>query len=395
MVSQVTIKAKVPLYKGEEPANSIELLQFQEVDFEVVRQKDLNQIGDKLLLVYPDWCIPDNELFKEYWYPGGDASKSKLGKQGRVRAVKFNLHRGDGQPVYSNGVVITNQEINDFARTDTQNPLWWKLLSEITDEDLGITKYEEPESNGRNLKAGSSCPFPSDLYKTDEPNILTVKNLPFPARYVVRDKEDGSSITLWVKNGRSGICSRNLSKPLTEKYVAGKREPTFWEKTKMFFQWMFKGKTTLDLSIYRERPAENDFVRIGLPYLQKLEGYCQQYNTNLVLRGELSGKGLNGSGNKNNRLKEASQDIRFFGLDSYNSKAERYHDDTFREVATALNLPVCQLAFDRVFESREDLINTVQEYFSQNKNLEGVVIRTGESSEISAKVINLHYDSLK
>ncbi len=69
MVSQVTIKAKVPLYKGEEPANSIELLQFEEVDFEVVRQKDLNSIGDKLLLVYPDWCIPDSDLFKEYWYP--------------------------------------------------------------------------------------------------------------------------------------------------------------------------------------------------------------------------------------------------------------------------------------------------------------------------------------
>mgnify|MGYP003402470204 FL=1 len=389
MVSQVTVANKVPLYKGEEPANSIELLQFEEVDFEVVRQKDLNQIGDKLLLVYPDWCIPDNQLFKEYWYPGGDASKSKLGKQGRVRAVKFNLHRGDGQPVYSNGIVLTVKEISDWiARTPTTDA-WGKFLYEITDEDLGITKYEEPEANGRNLKAGSSCPFPSDLYKTDEPNILTIKNLPFPARYVVRDKEDGSSITLWVKNGKSGICSRNLSKPLTERFVSHKRQPAFWERVKMFFLF------TVDLRVWQERPAENDFVRIGLPYLNKLIEYCEQYNTNLVLRGELSGKGLNGSGNKNNRLKEANQDIRFFGLDSYGTTAKRYHDDTFREVATALNLPVCQLAFDRVFESREDLINTIQEYFSQNKNLEGVVCRTGESSELSAKVINLHYDSLK
>ena len=394
MVSQVTIKAKVPLYKGEELANSIELLQFEEVDFEVVRQKDLNQIGDKLLLVYPDFCIPDNELFAEYWRPGGDESKSKLGKQGRVRAVKFNLHRGDGQPVYSNGIVLTESDINRFACQEYDGDggvLYSKYLNEITDEDLGITKYESPEvdSNGRNLKAGSSCPFPSDMYKTDEPNILTVKNLPFPARYVVRDKEDGSSVTLWVKNGKSGICSRNLSKPLTEKYVVGMRSPTWWERIKIFFL------VTVDLRVWGVKPAENDFVRIGLPYLRKLEDYCYANNCNLVLRGELSGKGLNGSGNKNNRLKEANQDIRFFGLDSYGTTAKRYHDDTFREVATALNLPVCQLAFDRVFESREDLINTIQEYFSQNKNLEGVVIRTGKSSEISAKIINLAYDALK
>lgn len=393
MVSQVTIKAKVGLYKADQPANSIELLQFEEVGFEIVRQKNLNQIGDKLLLIYPDFCIPDNELFKEYWYPGGDASKSKLGKQGRVRAVKFNLHRGDGQPVYSNGIVLTPIEVggyfNSIGLEKNNSPFF--TLEEITDEDLGITKYESPEvdSNGRNLKAGSSNPFPSDMYKTDEPNILTVKNLPFPARYTIRDKEDGSSITLWYKNGKSGICSRNLSKPVNELYVSGYREPTMWEKIKIFFLF------TVDLKIWRVRESTNDFVRIGLPYLKKLEEYCKQYNTNLVLRGELSGQGLNGSGNKNNRLRAANQDIRFFGLDSYGTTAKRYSDDTFREVATALNLPVCQLAFDRIFESREDLINTVQEYFSQNKNLEGVVIRTGESSEISAKVINLHYDSLK
>ena len=38
-VSIVTIKSKIPLYKGEEAANAIELIELEEVGFELVANK--------------------------------------------------------------------------------------------------------------------------------------------------------------------------------------------------------------------------------------------------------------------------------------------------------------------------------------------------------------------
>jgi hypothetical protein len=394
MVSQVTIKAKVGLYKADQPANSIELLQFEEVGFEIVRQKNLNQIGDKLLLIYPDFCIPDNELFKEYWYPGGDASKSKLGKQGRVRAVKFNLHRGDGQPVYSNGIVLTPIEVggyfNSIGLEKNNSPFF--TLEEITDEDLGITKYESPEvdSNGRNLKAGSSNPFPSDIYKTDEPNFLTMpdRSMFFPCKYTGRVKYDGSSETIWYKNGKYGICSRNLSKPLTEKYVSGVRKMTWWEKFK--YHILLK---QVDVRVWSEKPAENDFVKHGKKYLDKLVKFCEENKVNLILRGELSGQGLNGSGNKNNPHSKLPADIRFFGADYYFTKgAERIPESKFQELIKELDIPECEIVFDRVFESKEELVAACEEYFKSNL-VEGIVIRN--ELGFSAKYMCKEYDSKK
>lgn len=37
-VSIVTIKSKIPLYKGEEAANAIELIELEEVGFELISQ---------------------------------------------------------------------------------------------------------------------------------------------------------------------------------------------------------------------------------------------------------------------------------------------------------------------------------------------------------------------
>ena len=50
-VSIVTVKSKIPLYKGEEAANAIELIELEEVGYELVAQKDLYQVGDKAILI--------------------------------------------------------------------------------------------------------------------------------------------------------------------------------------------------------------------------------------------------------------------------------------------------------------------------------------------------------
>ena len=47
MIHIVTIKEKIQLYKGEEPANAIELLSLVELGYELVSAKDRFQVGDK------------------------------------------------------------------------------------------------------------------------------------------------------------------------------------------------------------------------------------------------------------------------------------------------------------------------------------------------------------
>ena len=102
----VTVKNKIPLFKGEDKANAIELIELEEVGNMVVSQKDFYEIGDKAVFIEPDFCLPDTQLFKSFIRPNGDNSKSKLGKNGRIKAIKFNLHIGDGMPVYSYGILM-------------------------------------------------------------------------------------------------------------------------------------------------------------------------------------------------------------------------------------------------------------------------------------------------
>ena len=77
-VSIVTVKNKIPLYKGDEQANSIEVIELEEVGFELVANKTLYQIGDKAVYIQPDYCVSDIPLFESFIRPNGDESKSML-----------------------------------------------------------------------------------------------------------------------------------------------------------------------------------------------------------------------------------------------------------------------------------------------------------------------------
>ena len=123
IVNIVTIKEKIKLYKDNEEANNIELILFEENGFEVVSQKDLYQVGDNAVYIQPDYCLFDIPIFEGFIRPNGNESKSMLGKEWglrrRIRSKKFNFHRGDGNAVYSNGILLPISEIiNHF-------PYYW------------------------------------------------------------------------------------------------------------------------------------------------------------------------------------------------------------------------------------------------------------------------------
>lgn len=394
-VQIVTIKNKIPLFKGEEKAERIELIQLEENDFELVSQKDLYEIGDKAVYIQPDYCVSDISLFESFIRPNGDESKSMLGKiEGlprRIRAKKFNFHRGDANVVYSNGILLPIEEVRAYfiATGIILKHQYIYDRREFLDKDLGITKYEEPENNsGSGVKGGNSMAFPQGITKTDEENFNNISKTlekSLPCRLIGRQKIDGSSITLWCKKDKSGIASRNQGKPLTIKKTIGRRKKTileilmFWKK--------------YDLNLYEDRENDSDFVKYGKPYLDRLVKHCKEDDFSLVLQGELCGQGMKGSGNKNNPTAKLETDIIFFNVCVYKEQSVRANEFSFSQLTEELKLNTPKLYFDKVFNTIEEIRQECEDIFKKEL-IEGIVIRD-ENHNFSCKYMNNEYDSKK
>lgn len=396
-VSIVTIKEKIDIFKGEEKAENIELILLEENGFTLISQKNLYQIGDKAVYIQPDYCLSDIPLFESFLRPLNkdgvpDESKSMLGKVGglprRIRAKKFNFHKGDGEVIYSNGILLPCKEVMSYLESaKLSNNLYGGDL----DLKLGITKYEEPESNKGGINTGKSKPFPPGLYKTDEENVNNMWNhienrIGYPITLIGTEKVDGSSITIGVKDGNGFICSRNLLKTITIKKIVGRRKKTFLE-TIMFW-------TKPDLNIYEEQDNDDDFVKYGKPYLDLL--LSNNYLGNIVLRGELNGASLKGSGNKNNPSKGLPANIKLFGVDFFTQEKgifEKAPYEDFKRITNLLNTDTVKEIFNDTFNSREEIEKACNDYFKSNM-IEGIVLRTPDS-KLSVKFMNLEYDSKK
>lgn len=386
----VTISKKIPLFKGEDAANSITLVELAEVGNRIVTGINTFKEGDQGLFIEPDYCLPDSNLFSEFHSPGGDPKKSKLGKDGRIKAVKFNLHTGDGKSVYSYGILIPLNE-------DTIKDLLYRnidITSEDLDKQLGITKYS-PKTFSNNLEG--SRPFPEGMYKTDETNINNLWNdIEYPITLVGTQKVDGSSITIYSKRNAdgtrtNGICSRNLELSPTKMVEIGNRKKTLWETIKSWF-----GKP-VDTRIWEKQPNDNLFIKIGTPYLEKLIENCEWFDESFAFRGELVGKESKGSGNKNNPNSAEDTHIKFYGADVFEGdNAIKLNEEDFNSLITFLGFERCHRYFQRKFRYKSEIVrlceNIFKEESSKGKIIEGIVLRSPDS-DFSAKYMNLEYDS--
>jgi len=90
-------------------------------------------------------------------------------------------------------------------------------IEEGTDvtEELGIQKWEKPiPAQLRGQIRGS---FPSWLRKTDQERIQNLDGkINWDDEYEVTIKLDGSSMTIWFKDGEWGVCSRNIDLKLDQ-----------------------------------------------------------------------------------------------------------------------------------------------------------------------------------
>lgn len=386
----VTISKKIPLFKGEDAANSVILVELAEVGNRIVTGINTFKEGDQGLFIEPDYCLPDNNLFSEFHSPGGDPKKSKLGKNGRIKAVKFNLHTGDGKPVYSYGILLplNGDIINNLLYMNID------ITSKDLDKQLGITKYS-PNNFSNNLEGARN--FPEGMYKTDETNINNLWNdIEYPITLIGTQKVDGSSITIYSKlnadgTRTNGICSRNLELSPTKMVIIGDRKMTLWETIKTWF-----GKR-VDTKVWEEQPNDNLFIKIGTPYLNKLIQTCEIHGESIALRGELIGKESKGSGNKNNPNSTEDTHIKFYGADTFEGGITvPMGEEDFNDIISRLGFERCHMYFQRRFRYKSEIVRLCENIFkkesSKGKVIEGIVLRSPDSS-FSAKYMNLEYDS--
>jgi len=160
----------------------------------VVVQKDLFQIGNLAIYLEIDSWVPydlapflcKNDITKATEYGG-------------VKGTRLKTVTMRGQISQGLLLPITN---------DIKNP----TENEDLTEHLKIQKWEPPiPEHLSGLVAGN---FPSWLHKTDQERCQNLVNDLFTIysmdRFEVTIKLDGSSMTVYFKDGKVGVCSRNL-----------------------------------------------------------------------------------------------------------------------------------------------------------------------------------------
>lgn len=307
----------------------------------VVVKKDDFKVGDLCVYFEVDSMLPENN-------PAFDFLKNSKGTIKRLRTMKM---RG----VLSQGMIMPLGILSECSSdVDYLEGL------DVT-ELLKVKKYEPPEPEAKfGFRAGHGIPFPEFIFKTDETRIQAIPDIVEELKghpYVITVKEDGTSVTFFVKDGEFGVCSRNRRV---------KREPDY-------------------PSIYWDM-AE----KYGIE--ERMQG-CEH---NQALQAEITGPGI-----QKNRMGREEKCISLFNLFDIDD-CKYFGYEALHQTALIFDLPVVQELErgDNFNYTMDELINlAATATYPNGTPAEGIVIRpmTEMKSEIlkgdrlSFKVVNNLY----
>ena len=235
-----------------------------------------------------------------------------------------------------------------------------KDVGEDITEEMGVERYEKPVDFGNPLLPAGN--FPSFLRRTDE---VLAQKVPWMLEWMqgkcvcITVKLDGTSITVFRRDGRLGVCSRNLE--LKE------ADNPYWNTV---------------------RRMEFDTLLMGFDTLFDEE--------NFAIQGELCGPGI-----QKNPLGLAEH--RIFAFDIYDIENCAYINPEFHRTCFFVNPVPCVGVFDPFNMSLDRLQELAsQQKYPNGKPAEGIVVRaldepwcvdpnTGERMRASLKVLNLDY----
>lgn len=361
--------ASIELIEDLRPILNADLIEVACVKgWEVVVKKGEFNIGDKCVYIEIDSKLPDIECF-DFLKPRGLKVKT-IKLKGQISQgicfplnISFLAYFGYSLAQIKNELLLCESKM---LGKDEANYYPTEIGTDLT-ELLGITKNISKEKFLPVIAKGN---FPSFINKTDEErfqNILGLIKNNEKLEVIVREKLDGSSITVFYKNGNFGVCSRNLELTETEGCK-------FWNTVKKY-------------NLHETLPK-----------------YCQDNNIELALQGELIGVGI-----QNNKYELSDNKIYFFDVIDLENKAYYTENKAFDILFNSLNCLVVPSIFQTTLTSdKETLISWSKRNSRLNEKVkaEGIVIRslveqTGvrgtSNGRFSFKVINpewlLKYDN--
>lgn len=341
-----------------EGADRIELIGVK--GWQLVAKKGEFQINDKCVFFEVDSMLPvSNEHFKFL--------ESKANSEGfaRLRTAKFKKQISQGLalpmsilPPVKESVATRWPILRWLGFKDKQ----WEVDDDVT-IGLGVEKYESDPWNGvkgGKAKLGGMAKggLPPFVIRTDEERVQNLQWLitKYAGTLVsIVEKLDGSSMSVYLKDGEFGVCSRNLDL---------KRDETnaFWA-----------------------RAIEDEMEK----KLEEVDNY--------VIQGELIGPGIQG-----NKYGLTKTEFRVFNV--FNINTEQYLSfDGMHNFCLLYGFDECPLlATGTLSDSMSDLISMSVGYSKLNEKTirEGVVIRPldykfeHKIGRVSFKIINPNF-SLK
>lgn len=334
--------ASIRVISELKPIEGADFLQLAIVDgWQCVVRKGEFTVGQKVVYFEIDSWVP--YLFAPFLMKDGKIRTFNGVEGDRIRTIKLR-----GQ--LSQGLVIP-------IPLDVEKA---GLLAEGDDvtELLGVQKYErELPASLQGMAKGS---FPSFIRKTDQERIQNMKRnfekwKEENVWFEVTTKLDGSSMTVYCKDGQTGVCSRNL-----ELKVEENPDNTFV-------------KTMIDRSIHTA-----------------LKKYCESSNSNLALQGELMGPGIQGN-------REGFTAFKFFLYDIYDIDQQKYLDPVERMLIYVdlvenfgmdiEHVPIVNLMTLEQFDSIDEVLSFAEGESINNSVREGLVFKS-EDGQISFKAIS-------
>lgn len=295
------------------------------------------QVGDLCVYFEIDSLLPlDNPAFA---FLAGRNVKSVEGKDySRLKTMKMKgqISQGLAMPLSKLDMVLNIPYIEEVFETEGN--------IDCT-EVLGILKYEPEEpSQGGSFNGGRRAgTFPEFLRKTDQDRVQNIKLERYHGLdFEVSMKLDGSSCTVYLKEGKIGVCSRNQE--------VEEGDNAFW-----------KG-------------ARKSGILGHLEGLRGAKGYIPACD-DIAFQGELLGPGIQGN-------KEKLEDFDIYIFDIWAITGQRYMTPALRrsycENFGLNHVPVFEENFALAEVTKEQLLEKAEGPSLNASQREGLVFKANQ-----------------
>lgn len=170
----------------------------------VVSKKDEFQVGDYCVYFEVDSFLPVKPQY-EFLRKSCFRSNAHMGDGFKLKTIKLR-----GQ--LSQGLALPLERV---THRNWLTPIEGEDLTEV----LGVKLWEQPVSLGQQGRVKGN--FPDFIPKTDQERVQNIpkqiaKIFETDETFEVTLKLDGSSMTVYVIDGKVGVCSRNLELDMTD-----------------------------------------------------------------------------------------------------------------------------------------------------------------------------------